>query len=816
MMKIVSGYSTRAFLRATGFVLLGLALFYLIHVFRGETHAELDHQITDVVTESVVSFDEQVRPILNKRCVVCHSCYDAPCQLKLSSVEGVSRGANEEKVYNTRRLTAMDPTRLFIDAKTTTQWRDKGFQSVIDKSRNVPALALVETFENASSTYDKPLLQLLLELKQFHPQPAEGKLPDDFTLDLDREQTCPTHDTFDDYANDNPLWGMPYAMPNLEKEENQILINWLEEGAPMPAPDKSAGEAKAQVEKWEAFFNQQSNKQRLVSRYIYEHLFHAHIHFDGTPLKEFYRLVRSYTPTGKPVDEIATLRPYDDPEVEEFYYRLLRFTPIIVAKNHIVYELSDKRLQRYQQLFFKPDYNVKQLPSYEPEIASNPFKVYAAIPPDSRYRFLLDEARFFIEGFIKGPVCRGQIALNVIEDNFWVMFFNPDQKIFTTQASFLNNMSDYLRIPSERGSHLNPLLIWTEYWKQQKQYMLNKQRYFESMSTHSLKHAMSYLWDGDGVNPNAALTIFRHFDSASVEFGFVGEQPETAWVIDYPLFERIHYLLVAGFNVYGNVVHQLSTRIYMDFLRMEGEDHFLVFLPASKRKAIRDSWYQGVRSELDELFKAPLDWLNVESVTDYQTEDVQAELFQHINLRLTDVLRQDDSINHCGNSRCPEMSEESQRARTDEALYKIAGIHGKNLHAFPEVSYLRVVTDDPEISYMYSLIRNKAYKNVVSLLSDERERDLQDVEKDSMTVINWLAGSYPNFFFTIDIKDVDKFVAHCTEIETQESFDSFVERYGVRRTNPLFWETVDWFQEQYARQHPLRSGLYDLSRYSNL
>ena len=40
-------------------------------------------------------FDEQVNPVLTQRCVVCHACYDAPCQLKISSSEGVARGASK-------------------------------------------------------------------------------------------------------------------------------------------------------------------------------------------------------------------------------------------------------------------------------------------------------------------------------------------------------------------------------------------------------------------------------------------------------------------------------------------------------------------------------------------------------------------------------------------------------------------------------------------------------------------------------------------------------------------------------------------------
>ncbi|HHJ35044.1 MAG TPA: isomerase [Gammaproteobacteria bacterium] len=751
-----------------------------------------------------MSYEKEVKPVLDKRCVVCHSCYDAPCQLKLSSTEGLTRGANKEKVYNPKRLTSMEPTRLFIDAKDD-EWRKKGFHSVLDDTKR---------------TGSTSLLQRLLVLKQHNPQPAGGLLPDDFTLDIERKQICPDQDGFDDYAEEHPLWGMPYAMPGLDQAENIILKKWLDTGAVIEKiPVRN--EADLQIKKWETFFNLPSNKHRLTSRYIYEHLFQAHIHFDQTPPDELYRLVRSHTSTGYDIDEIATLRPYDDPGARKFYYRLLRYTPTVVAKNHIVYSLSDKRLERYRQLFIEPDYDVDSLPSYAANMTSNPFKTYAAIPPDSRYRFLLDEARFFIEGFVKGPVCRGQVALSVIEDHFWIMFFNPDREIFTTEPAFLNNMSDYLQIPSERKSHLNLLPIWTDYWQRQKQYMATKQRYFEKMNTHDLHHALSYIWNGDENNPNAALTVFRHFDSASVEYGFVGDGPETAWIIDYPLLERIHYLLVAGFNVYGNIGHQLSTRIFMDFLRMEGEDHFLAFLPVSKRKEIRDKWYQGMRSELDTIFKAPMEWLNVESVIGYHTDDVQLELYEHIKQRMGDGLSHSYQINQCGTKDCRQTTNRTVKnnelkIKIDNAMETIDDLKGKRLHNFPEVSFVRVITDDPERSFSYSFIRNKAYKNVSSLLSDERKRDQQDIEHDDITVVDWLAGSYPNFFFSVHIDDIDDFIQYCMSVNDQKSFDRFIERYGVRRTDPAFWKTADWFQDQYKTQRPLHSGLYDLSRYSNL
>src|SRR5688572_30298415 len=56
-----------------------------------------------------------VKPVLDNRCVVCHGCYDAPCQLNLASYQGITRGARGDDVYASRLL-AIEPTRLFFDA----------------------------------------------------------------------------------------------------------------------------------------------------------------------------------------------------------------------------------------------------------------------------------------------------------------------------------------------------------------------------------------------------------------------------------------------------------------------------------------------------------------------------------------------------------------------------------------------------------------------------------------------------------------------------------------------------------------------------
>ena len=64
-----------------------------------------------------------IQPLFDRRCVPCHACFDSPCQLNLQSFEGLDRGANKELVYHPDRLEAMQPMRMFEDARTSAEWR---------------------------------------------------------------------------------------------------------------------------------------------------------------------------------------------------------------------------------------------------------------------------------------------------------------------------------------------------------------------------------------------------------------------------------------------------------------------------------------------------------------------------------------------------------------------------------------------------------------------------------------------------------------------------------------------------------------------
>ena len=66
----------------------------------------IDFELLQSLPQQQLSYEDEVRPVLQRRCVVCHGCYDAPCQLKLSSPAGITRGASKELVYNAGRFTS--------------------------------------------------------------------------------------------------------------------------------------------------------------------------------------------------------------------------------------------------------------------------------------------------------------------------------------------------------------------------------------------------------------------------------------------------------------------------------------------------------------------------------------------------------------------------------------------------------------------------------------------------------------------------------------------------------------------------------------
>jgi hypothetical protein len=741
-----------------------------------------------VLATGGVSYRDDVRPILENRCVVCHGCYDAPCQLKLGAWEGIARGASKEPVYDAARITEAPTTRLFVDAQQPSQWRQKSFFPVLNERTVSPENNLAAS-----------VLYRSLALKKAHPLPEAKLLSDAFDVSLDRSPSCPNLGEFDAYERARPLAGMPYGLPGLDEREQGVLTRWIAAGSPNDAPLPMPVELTLQVQQWEQFLNGGSRKEQLMSRYLYEHLFLGHLVLDGDAQRSAFRVIRSAAAPGTPALPLATRRPYDDPGVARFYYRLVPERETLLAKTHMPYLLSPARMAKFRGWFIDADFRVDALPSYATEQASNPFITFAAIPPDSRYRFLLDEAEFFIMNFIKGPVCRGQMALDVIEDRFWVYFLDPKAGADEAIAGLLARQADNLRLPAADGSNSSVLLAWRELARAETRALAAKSAFIDQRYGGARKADLSQIWDGEGRNPNAALTVFRHFDSASVVKGLVGEAPKTAWVIGYPLFERIFYLLVAGYDPFGNVGHQLNSRLYMDFMRMEGESNFLTFLPKASRGPVRDFWYRGASDDVKAHVAGDKSRIDVETGIVFSSADPQREFYDKLNQRLAPALSRRFEL-----AGVPDVA-------LRQALQQLAAVRGASLSWLPESVVLRL-DNPPRAPQYFSLLRDTGHSNVSTLL---REKGALRPDENTLTVVPGFIGAYPNAIFRATQADLAALTAGIGTLASEADYRALADRFVIRRTSPAFWAASDALAGAYKQWSPLEAGLFDYNRLDN-
>ena len=737
-----------------------------------------------------ISYTRDIQPIFTEKCVACHACYDSACQLNLGSAEGAARGASKVPVYDGERSQATPTTRLFYDAFGKQAWQQKGFYSVLDAQGSQAAL-----------------MARMLELGHNAPLQPNAKLPEDIVLGLNRENMCAMPGEFNAYAGAHPKEGMPLAVTGLTDQQYQTLQRWLASGAPIDEQGLAPSAKEAlQVQQWENLFNQPGARESLVARWLFEHLFLAHIYFQNGEPGHYFQWVRSRTPSGQPIDLIATRRPNDDPGTQ-VYYRLWPVQGVIVHKTHITYPFSAQKMARIKELFYAGNWQVNALPGYGPGRRANPFETFEAIPSTARYQFMLDNAEYFVRTFIRGPVCRGQIATDVIRDNFWTLFQDPDHDLYITDARYRGQATPLLAMPGQNDDVGSVLSLWRSYRDKRNEYEALRRDSYAEVPPPS----WSTLWAG---NDNSLLTIFRHFDSASVTKGLIGEVPQTMWLFDYPLLERTYYQLAVNFDVFGNVSHQAQTRLYFDLIRNGAEQNFLRLMPADSRDDFLDDWYQSSGK-----FKM---WLDYEAIDDdkptglhLSEKDPKRDFANQLLARYGDLNASPDPINRCDGAYCSRDGIDPALQDAEQALSRLtsrpaAGL--KVIDQLPEATMLRIETRGGK-RVVYSMLRNRAHSNVAFLLGEAYR---YQPGLDTVTIYPGVLSSYPNFMFNIPAQEVPEFVAQMERAKDANRFEKIVDRWGVRRSHPLFWQYFHDLSQYIRETTPVEEGVLDMNRYENL
>ena len=754
------------------------------------------HDTVPKPADMEISYRDHIEPIIEAKCLACHGCYDAPCQLKFETPEALIRGAHSDPVYNGARLKSMAPTRLGIDAHTEGEWRNKGFYSVLQAQNE-----------------QQPVLMRMLELGKQNEFEPNSRLPKKIKLGLERNNVCGGDTGFEKYARKHPLEGMPLGTTGLNDNEYALFSAWVNQGANVEPRDIKLNQAETNaIAQWEAWLNRPEKEQQLVARWVYEHLFLAHLHFTDIALSEnYFELVRSRTPSGEPIEIIPTVRPNDDPK-GPVYYRLRVMDETIVHKRHITYPVSQERLARFDELFFGEPWELDALPGYSAEERANPFTTFEAVPARARYQVMLDNAEYFTRTFIRGPVCRGQIATDVIRDHFWAFFVSPDKDAFVTDAEHQHQAAPLLGLAGQNDKLTQAGKEWRAYRNDRNRYLALREQSYQKLQPKG--PSLDDVWDGDGDNQDALLTIFRHHDNASVQRGWIGAVPTTIWWMDYPLFERAYYQLVVNFDVFGNVAHQLQTRLYFDLIRNGAEQSFLRLMPTEHRQNVLDSWYQKLGK-----IKLAISYQSIDtefpSAETFSTEDPKHELaergltrFAHLNAM------EHDFLNRCSGNECGRKDAAPWLVEVDRQLATITNIPFEELEGLkhlPENTFLRVTRKGERT--MYTIIRNRHHTNVAFLMGEKRRHKPKN---DTLTLYPGIIGSYPNFIFSVEANEIEWFIDALTEAESKKDFEEVVQKWGIRRTHPGFWEILADITAWHKVQDPLQAGIFDINRYENL
>ncbi|NEX21573.1 hypothetical protein G3480_14850 [Thiorhodococcus mannitoliphagus] len=742
---------------------------------------------SSAVSIETPDYVNDVQPLFNRRCIACHGCLGSPCNVKLDSFPGVERGGFGLNPYSNH---IGNYPRTDMDAADSVQaWRDKGFYPILaDKG-------------SAAENLDQSLLYLMVEAGMSHNGPgfARDALDD---LRPDRfNAVCPSSAAaLKAELNENPAIGMPFGLPALTQPQFKTLKDWVAVGAPGPseAQKKAAGtiaEPEA-IARWEAFFNQDDKRAQLVSRYIFEHVFLATILIDESAGDQF-RLVRSKTPPGQPVEIIGTGLPYDDPysdaNVDRFWYRLEKLTAPPVQKNHFLWTLSLDQIDHLTKLFALDSGNGW---GKEGELkpgwgSDNALKVFAAIPAESRYRFMLENSAVVVGGITYGPVCNGQIATYAVKDQFWVFFLDPKYDPSVQEPMLGLDSWDTLMDRSVFGNadYLNA-------------FATTKEKLFPK------GWSLDAVWDGDGEDRNAWLTVLRHETNVSVVKGAQGGMPRSLWLISFAGFERMYYDTVAGFAYWEGDALKLETLLFFNFLRQSFEDNFLTLLPPEDRKSIRHEWTQGIGTiGLAAVpFAGEAQPTQVEVSGDDPLMDLVAQLERRLGRAISGL---PDRLNP---QQKPKVELDASVTSFDDwetAISTLTAIEGLSfVPHLPSVIMLRLNHGDEH--RVYSLIANRAYKSQYTLVFQNGQ---SMPKKDTMSVYSTLVNGFPNLFVDLDLKHASSFLVGLSSVETKDDWSAFKRRFGILRNSKDFWSFYDWINAWNFAQRGDLAGWLDLTYY---
>ncbi len=743
-------------------------------------------------------YSQKIQPILDRRCVVCHSCFEAPCQLKLTSPEMLIRGATKHQVNGGTMSATIRP-----DMMTTLQkQRAGGFFPVVGGNGDSILLnAVMEGHDKTDLPAEKYIPQenrmCVASAKEFRALPQAVK----------------------------KALGMPYYMAPMNQDEYEMIASWAANGSPMPS--QSVMKAKATprspriIQYWEDFFNTNTWKAKWTSRYLYEHLFTAHLYFDDSP-GEFYELVRSSTAAPDEIVEIATQRPFemDDKYLNKFYYRLRKVQQTIVHKQHFVYRLNIQVENELKFLFWDSEWNRTEQQKPFNFVDKNPFISFEHIPANARYRWMLKNSKMLLDMDMRSDNCHGEGASGPLRDSFLILFLKPESDVSVRYKNFFLEANPYLEMTnvSDRNYmlNINKTANPFSFKSNQENYGKIKQRYQKALLPNGF--VFEDIWDGEKGTQMPLYTINRHEKTVSVHEGAWGPQQRVSLLFDYVSFERLYYNCVALSTLYDKLVDKMGTVMYLRDVGREIENQMLSFVPEEYREQVLSEWIQGRGAKNrynDSRFILPFnkELLKREAFTIDPSRPFLS-MMDYMIVKSGRFTNQIIGPNHypisTGSSEYLKLKALSNymSQRADSAAIP------SQAYYFPNVSYILVKAQNGTVRY-YTMIANRFYDyvNYLPLESKPEDKLGRNPNRDWMTIYPDIQANYPGKIYRLNETEIDQFIIEMKNVSSRSAYVNFDKNYGLQKMSDQFWSVIDALQAYFIQSDNINNGAIELGEY---
>ena len=149
---------------------------------------------------------------------------------------------------------------------------------------------------------------------------------------------------------------------------------------------------------------------------------------------------------------------------------------------------------------------------------------------------------------------------------------------------------------------------------------------------------------------------------------------------------------------------------------------------------------------------------------------------------------------------------------TLQSLQQIQQIRGTSAAVLPQTLVIAIASNQQAKTHYYTLLHHNAYSNISNIFGEEDRRLPQE---DQVWLAHGFIGAYPSAFLQLDQGEVPELVQRLQTLASESDYRALLDEFGVRRTDPRFWDFSDDLHRAYRKHASIEAGWLDYNRLEN-